>query len=888
MKLFWRFSIRYSILSMILVAFVWLSASMPASAQSSGPSVDECSGGDNFPIESTACIYGDSSGLTAYEETDLEESSYWDYYVGQDSEAQIWDGNTLVADSGDPYCDSLGTGIDCPGDGGQSSYASTSIGAVNIGDTYSVSGTFWIWYDPSDMGNTSDANWEVDGGDSASVQVTAPTVPTISVASSGSPSIYGSSVTFTASVTTGDTNTVTFYNGSTTFGTATPSGGMARLTTNSLPVGSDSITASIAAGGDYSSATSSAITQVVNQVVHVYDSGTIQLLVNGIVSSTTSYGQNSTSDTIAAGLAGGVTASSPVTLTEVNGSLYVVSKTSGASTDYSYTLQTTSWDSGDFSQPSFLASPISGNLTGGANANSSSGTVYSFSIPSYVSGQSPTGYDAVGNIVGYSDSVNGTYGSLNNTAGFSYDSLNRLTGAEGKMPNGSSVNYCWAYDSFGNRTMDANVSCSQNPTPTQGYNANNQMTGGLIQYDASGDVTVDATGGKQYLYDGEGRICAVQFVVNGTTFMTGYIYNAEGQRVSKGSIAQWSCDPSTNGFQASTDYYIGPDGNQLTEIAPDGTGNMVAQRTYVYANGQSIAEIDGDGTHFRLTDWIGNLRVTTDSAGVQQGTWSSLPFGEAPSCPSSSSDCHYFTGKERDTESGNDYFGARYYASTMGRFLSPDWSDKPEAVPYADLENPQSLNLYGYAGNNPLRRTDADGHCTVDGETHGGVWCFLHSLGLVETQHEQANDLRNFYNGLVYYGPDGKPVQISKLSDTGIIQFDKDHRDAFSQSNWAVAAGVSVTTDKLQHIYDRHAGDFGLSGNKNPEQLQKLDDAIAAHVNDPDTRRIPGQYRGQDADIYLNSRTNNVVVTDKSGNVVAGFKASPAQVGYINSTGRLN
>jgi RHS repeat-associated protein len=69
------------------------------------------------------------------------------------------------------------------------------------------------------------------------------------------------------------------------------------------------------------------------------------------------------------------------------------------------------------------------------------------------------------------------------------------------------------------------------------------------------------------------------------------------------------------------------------------------------------------------------------------------------------------TGKERDTESGNDYFGARYYASTMGRFMSPDWSDIPEAVPYADLGNPQSLNLYSYAGNNPLIHFDKDGHC---------------------------------------------------------------------------------------------------------------------------------------------------------------------------------
>jgi RHS repeat-associated protein len=68
------------------------------------------------------------------------------------------------------------------------------------------------------------------------------------------------------------------------------------------------------------------------------------------------------------------------------------------------------------------------------------------------------------------------------------------------------------------------------------------------------------------------------------------------------------------------------------------------------------------------------------------------------------------TGKERDTESGNDYFGARHYASSMGRFMSPDWSAKVEPVPYSKLDDPQSLNLYAYVGNNPLTGVDADGH----------------------------------------------------------------------------------------------------------------------------------------------------------------------------------
>lgn len=60
---------------------------------------------------------------------------------------------------------------------------------------------------------------------------------------------------------------------------------------------------------------------------------------------------------------------------------------------------------------------------------------------------------------------------------------------------------------------------------------------------------------------------------------------------------------------------------------------------------------------------------------------------------------HKFTGKERDSESGLDMFGARYYGSSLGRFMTPDWAAKPTAVPYAMFGNPQSLNLYSYVEN---------------------------------------------------------------------------------------------------------------------------------------------------------------------------------------------
>jgi RHS repeat-associated protein len=57
----------------------------------------------------------------------------------------------------------------------------------------------------------------------------------------------------------------------------------------------------------------------------------------------------------------------------------------------------------------------------------------------------------------------------------------------------------------------------------------------------------------------------------------------------------------------------------------------------------------------------------------------------------------HFTGKERDNESGLDYFGARYYVNSMGRWMSSDWAAKAQLVPYAKLDNPQWGNISAYS-----------------------------------------------------------------------------------------------------------------------------------------------------------------------------------------------
>jgi RHS repeat-associated protein len=246
----------------------------------------------------------------------------------------------------------------------------------------------------------------------------------------------------------------------------------------------------------------------------------------------------------------------------------------------------------------------------------------------------------------------------------------------------------------------------------------------------SGDVTCDSynAGTHQcaispntnvYLYDAEGRICAV----NTASGMMEYLYNAEGTRVAKGVITSWSCDTSSNGFTMTTSYILGPGNQQLAELAWSG-GVAKPAHTNVWLGAQLAATYDNSDPddepsgilYFHLTDWLGTRRVLTDSVGNTAETCASLPYGNGETCIPTPTE-HLFTGKERDAETNNDYFDARYYASSMGRFLSPDWSAKVEPVPYAKLDSPQSLNLYVYVGDNPLSGFDADGH---QGGCNGG------------------------------------------------------------------------------------------------------------------------------------------------------------------------
>jgi RHS repeat-associated protein len=301
-----------------------------------------------------------------------------------------------------------------------------------------------------------------------------------------------------------------------------------------------------------------------------------------------------------------------------------------------------------------------------------------------------------------------------------------------------------------------------------------------------------------------------------------YLYDASGARVGKATFTgsfplinnTCAAPGAASGFTLKNQYLLDLSGDQVTEL--DGGGNWV--HSNAFEGGRLSATYDTQGLHFAIADPLGTKRVEVGTAGCAT-SYASLPYGNGltPGTVPGYSQCnldateHHFTGKERDTESGNDYFGARYYASSMGRFMSPDWSAKVMPVPYAKLGDPQTLNLYAYVGNNPLSRTDPTGHY-LDKCKAGDKAC---EKGVDEFEKQRQKDLQSkkakVRNAAAAWGDRGQ--------DNGVNVVFKPQADVDKDSNMALKPGEHVggmvtpgaTADHKPDIEAEFAEGFGGS-----------------------------------------------------------------------------
>jgi RHS repeat-associated protein len=306
---------------------------------------------------------------------------------------------------------------------------------------------------------------------------------------------------------------------------------------------------------------------------------------------------------------------------------------------------------------------------------------------------------------------------LDVTQTYTYDGVNRLSSA---TEGGWQRDYY--YDAFGNRAVKGSgvainyPQCALATDPgcaASDFTSDNRLSSAFAAYDDAGNQTVlkypgnplfsastayDANNKQRYFCDGTEAACPAA-VVTGE-----YRYDAAGNRVEK-IVGTNTTTYVYNAFgQVAAEY----------ETAPPTMGRE-------------------PGRFFRTTDHLGSTRLVTRADGTVKTRRDFFPFGEEILAnatygnrndvtdlqPDSTQAATYqlfsptseysqqFTGQQRDDESGLDYFSARFFGSSLGRFTSPD-------APFADqfVEQPQSWNLYAYVRNRPLSAIDPSGRET--------------------------------------------------------------------------------------------------------------------------------------------------------------------------------
>jgi len=271
-------------------------------------------------------------------------------------------------------------------------------------------------------------------------------------------------------------------------------------------------------------------------------------------------------------------------------------------------------------------------------------------------------YDNGGNITTLTDLLDG-----NRTQSFTYDHLNRLTQAQNTVYG----TLTYTYNQIGNITYNSQLGSYTYGTKPH---AVTQAGTNIYSYDANGNMIDRA--GKTIAYDYENRATSISY----DSSSVASVYDYSGWRVKK-------ITPS------ATTVYIG----KLYECT-NGTCTK-----YMFAGSQRIASKTAAATYFYHTDHLGSTSILTDgTSGANVSECYYYPFGAVRSCTGVSAK-YKFTGQEEDAETGLYYYGARYYDPQLGRFISAD-----TIVP--DPFNPQALNRYSYALNNPLRYIDPTGH----------------------------------------------------------------------------------------------------------------------------------------------------------------------------------
>jgi RHS repeat-associated protein len=239
---------------------------------------------------------------------------------------------------------------------------------------------------------------------------------------------------------------------------------------------------------------------------------------------------------------------------------------------------------------------------------------------------------------------------------------------------------------------------------------------------------------------------------------------------------------------------------------------------HIFANGLEIGTITGMGItaviHYTATDHLTGSNLTTNSSDIKEELLDYMPFGTIRIDEKSGtySDQRKYAGSEYDSDTGLNYMNARYYDGAMGRFISQD----PAFLAVGDnnqieqitgqklnsiLADPQSLNSYAYARNNPIRLIDPSGQWFYEYVTGKQSWNdFTIEVG-------QSADYLYNNNSAARYAMD-HPYQAGAA--IGV-----------TSGGMAVAGSATATSLSLQYLGGAGTACIGLCGQtvQNPQQV---------------------------------------------------------------------
>lgn len=301
-------------------------------------------------------------------------------------------------------------------------------------------------------------------------------------------------------------------------------------------------------------------------------------------------------------------------------------------------------------------------------------------------------YDANGNITqitDYSDTGTGK------TITYDYDGLNRLTSASTTAASSTPFSQTYSYSSIGNITNKSDVGdYTYAGTNYANPHAATSINGVTYTYDNNGNLTSYGTTTLEWDYNN--RLISSGNGVSTTT----YGYDHTGQRVKKTS-------------------------GGVSTIYPNQYYNVAGATTtkHIFAGSDLIATKEGNNIYYIHTDHLGGSNVETNANGQVVESTDYYPYGSMRINESTGfNEQRKFTGHEYDDESDLTYANARYYNQNIARWISQDPSFINLGHLEAQLRDPQLMNSYAYARNNPLRLSDPNGQMptAVAGALIGG------------------------------------------------------------------------------------------------------------------------------------------------------------------------